>query len=157
MFLSQTPRSGADMGKRLWDLWSDMCKYLCETASPVVRLSHSFLVTSSIVRLPHLLWGCISVVRLPSSCEAALQLRGYLTIEIWHKKYDVMKYEYIKYDVMKYDIMSRGQMLPGKMSLWQLPSDKDGPSNLPSNSWDIADIEFPLVVVCKAIFMSNPT
>ena len=41
------------------------------------------------------------------------------------------------------------------MSLWQLASVKNGPRKLPlkfgqnrvSNSWDIADIEFPVVVV----------
>ena len=50
--------------------------------------------------------------------------------------------------------MSPGQMLPGQMSSWQLGYVKDGPRNLSlnvgqnrfSNSWDIADIEFMVVV-----------
>ena len=50
--------------------------------------------------------------------------------------------------------MSLGQMLPGQMSPLQLESVYDGPSNLSlkfgqnraSNSWDIADIEFVVVV-----------
>ena len=48
-------------------------------------------------------------------------------------------------------------------SPWQLAFAKDGPSHLPlkfsqnqvSNSWDIADIEFVWVGVCKVIFKSN--
>ena len=48
--------------------------------------------------------------------------------------------------------MLTGQMLPGQMSLWQLGCVKDGPRNLRlkfgqnrvSNSWDIADVEFPV-------------
>ena len=48
--------------------------------------------------------------------------------------------------------MSTGQMLPGQMSPWQLGCVKDGPRNLRlkfgqnrvSNSWDIADVEFPV-------------
>ena len=51
--------------------------------------------------------------------------------------------------------MLPGQMLPGHMSLWQLASVQDGPRNLllksgqnqVRNSWDIADIEFSVVVV----------
>ena len=58
-----------------------------------------------------------------------------------------------------------GQILPGKMSPWQSESVQDFPRNLPlkchqicvSNSWYIADIEFVFWVVCKVIFMSNPT
>ena len=46
--------------------------------------------------------------------------------------------------------MSPGQMLPGKMSLWQLESVQEGPRNLPlkfgknraCNILDIADIDF---------------
>ena len=51
--------------------------------------------------------------------------------------------------------MLPGQMLPGQMSLWQLGSVLDGPSNLPlkfgqnpvSNSRDIDDFEFQVVMV----------
>ena len=51
--------------------------------------------------------------------------------------------------------MSPGQMLPVQMLPWQLTSVKEGPRNLPlkfgqnraSNSWDIVNIEFPVVVV----------
>ena len=62
------------------------------------------------------------------------------------------------------------QILPGNMSQWQLASIKEGPRNLPlkfgqnrvSNSWDIVNIEFSVlmvvvVVVCSVIFVSNPT
>ena len=50
--------------------------------------------------------------------------------------------------------MSPGQMLPGQMSPGQLESVLDVSRNLPlkcgqnrdSNSWDIADVEFPVVV-----------
>ena len=50
--------------------------------------------------------------------------------------------------------MSSWQMLPGQMSLWQLKSVQDGPRDLTlkfcqnrvSNSRDIADIEFVVVV-----------
>ena len=50
-------------------------------------------------------------------------------------------------------------MLPGQMSLWLLESVKDGPrnqtlkfgQNRASNSWDIADIEFPVVVVVVVV------
>ena len=50
--------------------------------------------------------------------------------------------------------MSQGQMLPEQMSSWQLTIVKDGPRSLPlkfgqnrvSNSWDIADVEFTVVV-----------
>ena len=63
-------------------------------------------------------------------------------------------------------------MLPGQMSPWQLESVLDVPRSLHlkfhqnwfSNSLDIADIEFVWVVggggggvVCKVIFVSNPT
>ena len=51
--------------------------------------------------------------------------------------------------------MFPGQMLPGQMSLWKLASDRYGPRNLSlkfgqnqaTNSWDIADVEFQVVVV----------
>ena len=51
--------------------------------------------------------------------------------------------------------MLPGQMLPRQMSPWQLESVHEGPRNLhlkfgqirASNSWDIADIEFSVVVV----------
>ena len=50
--------------------------------------------------------------------------------------------------------MSPGWMLPGQMSLLQLESDQEGPRNLSlkfgqnraSNSWDIGDMEFSVVV-----------
>ena len=50
--------------------------------------------------------------------------------------------------------MLTGQMLSGQMSPWQLDSVEDGPRNLTlkfgqnqrGNSWDIADVEFPVVV-----------
>ena len=58
-------------------------------------------------------------------------------------------------------------MLPGQMLLWQLKPVQDSPMNLHlksrqnrvSNSWDITNIEFLWWggVVCKVIFMSNPT
>ena len=61
-------------------------------------------------------------------------------------------------------------MLPSQMSLWQLESIQDVlrilclkfHQNRVSNSWDIADIEFLWWwlgggVVCKVIFVSNPT
>ena len=67
--------------------------------------------------------------------------------------------------------MLEGQMLPGQMSPWQLESVLDVTrtpclkfhQNRVSNSWDIANIEFLWWgvggggVVCKVIFMSNPT
>ena len=51
--------------------------------------------------------------------------------------------------------MSHGQMLPGPMSIWHLETVQHGPRNLHlkfcqnrfSNSWDITDIEFSVVVV----------
>ena len=50
--------------------------------------------------------------------------------------------------------MALWQMLPGQMSLWQFASVKDYPRNLAlkfgqnkrGKSWDIADVEFPVVV-----------
>ena len=55
--------------------------------------------------------------------------------------------------------MLPGQMLPGQMSLYQLESVLEVPRNLPlkfgqnraSNSWDIADIEFSVVVVVGGV------
>ena len=51
-----------------------------------------------------------------------------------------------------YGQMSPGQILLGQMSLLQIESVQDGPNNIylkfgqngASNSWDIADIEFPV-------------
>ena len=60
--------------------------------------------------------------------------------------------------------MLPGQMLPWQMSLRQFESPRNLPlkfhQNRVRNSWDIADIEFIWGgggVVCKVIFVSNPT
>ena len=64
--------------------------------------------------------------------------------------------------------MSPGQMLPGQTSQWKFESVLNVARNLlllfyqnwVSNSWDIAGFEFLWVgwwVVCKVIFVSNPT
>ena len=55
--------------------------------------------------------------------------------------------------------MLPGQMLPGQMLSWQLESVHKGPRNLHlkfgqnrvSNSWDIVDIEFAVVVVVVVV------
>ena len=50
--------------------------------------------------------------------------------------------------------MSTGQMLSGQMSPWQLVSVLDVPKNL---HFKFHQNQFVWVVVCKVIFMSNPT